>query len=114
VGGSASINATGNALNNVLTGSTGDNFLNGGAGADTLQGGTGNDTYSVDSVGDVVTETADAGIDTVRSWISYILGDNLENLTLVGSANTNATGNALNNALTDNAGDNSLNGRAGA
>ena len=112
--GSSSIDATGNALDNVLTGNTGDNFLNGAAGADTMAGGLGNDTYSVDSVGDVVTEAADAGIDTVRSWIGYALGDNLENLTLVGSANISATGNALNNVLIGNAGDNFLNGGAGA
>src|SRR5215468_5194626 len=112
--GSSSIDATGNALNNVLTGNDGDNFLNGRAGADTMAGGLGNDTYSVDSVGDVVTEAANAGTDTIRSWISYALGDNLENLTLAGSANTNATGNALNNVLTGNAGDNFLNGGAGA
>src|SRR5262249_18192355 len=78
-----------------------------------MAGGLGNDTYSIDSVGDVVTEAANAGTDTVRSWINYTLGDNLENLTLVGSANTNATGNALNNILTGNAGSNVLDGQAG-
>jgi len=111
--GTNAINATGNALNNVLTGNGGDNFLNGGAGADTMAAGFGNDTYSVDAIGDVVTEAGNAGTDTVRSWISYTLGDNLENLTLVGSANNSATGNALNNVLTGNAGDSFLNGGAG-
>jgi Ca2+-binding RTX toxin-like protein len=111
--GSANNSATGNALNNVLSGNVGDNFLNGGAGADTMAGGLGNDTYSVDAVGDVVTERASAGTDTIRSWISYTLGDNLENLTLIGSANNSATGNVLNNVLTGNVGDNFLNGGAG-
>src|SRR5262249_7671753 len=111
--GSANNSATGNAFNNILTGNTGDNFLNGGAGADSMAGGAGNDTYSVDGVGDVVTEAANAGTDTVRSWISYTLCDNLENLTLVGSGNTNATGNTLNNTLTGNAGTNKLAGGDG-
>jgi Ca2+-binding RTX toxin-like protein len=42
--GSAAINGTGNALNNMLTGNSGNNTLNGGAGNDTLDGGTGTDT----------------------------------------------------------------------
>src|SRR5262249_57012747 len=80
--GSSSIDATGNALNNVLIGNGGDNFLNGGAGADSMAGGLGNDTYSVDSVGDVVTEATNAGTDTIPRWVNYTLGANLQNLTL--------------------------------
>ncbi|HMO47928.1 MAG TPA: calcium-binding protein [Rubrivivax sp.] len=41
--GSAAINGTGNALNNVLTGNSAANTLSGGAGNDTLNGGAGND-----------------------------------------------------------------------
>jgi Ca2+-binding RTX toxin-like protein len=41
--GTAAINATGNALNNVLTGNAGANTLNGGEGLDTLNGGAGAD-----------------------------------------------------------------------
>ena len=40
-------------------------MLDGGAGNDTMTGGAGNDTYVVDSAGDVVTEAASAGTDTV-------------------------------------------------
>ena len=112
--GTANISATGNSLANLITGNSGSNRLDGGAGADTLIGGTGDDTYVVDNVGDVVIENPGEGRDTVRASISYTLGDNLENLLLTGSANIDAIGNELNNALTGNAGRNVLNGGEGA
>ncbi|MFM8342414.1 MAG: hypothetical protein ACKN9F_09380, partial [Methylomonas sp.] len=122
--GTASINGVGNELNNVLIGNSGNNqleggvgvdTLDGGVGADTLIGGSGNDTYIVDSVGDVVTETSTLAteIDTVQASVSYSLGANVENLTLIGTAAINATGNNLNNVLTGNAAANVLNGGAG-
>jgi Ca2+-binding RTX toxin-like protein len=104
---------TGNAANNVLNGGTGNDTLNGGAGNDTLIGGVGNDTYIVDTTGDVVSEAASTGIDTVNSSISYSLGANLERLTLTRNSAINGTGNALNNTITGNAANNTLNGGTG-
>ncbi|HEY9649692.1 MAG TPA: calcium-binding protein, partial [Coleofasciculaceae cyanobacterium] len=138
--GTQAINGTGNALNNTITGNSANNILSGGGGNDSLRGGagndtldggdgndtldggtgddilkggTGNDTYIVDTLGDQIIEFANAGIDTVRSSVSWILGDNLEHLTLTGTQAINGTGNALNNTITGNSANNILCGGAG-
>ncbi|AYQ28615.1 tandem-95 repeat protein [Polaromonas sp. SP1] len=111
--GTAAINGTGNALDNVLTGNSAANTLNGGVGADTLIGGAGNDIYIADA-SDTVVENANEGTDTVNADTSFTLGANLENLTLTGTAAVNGTGNTLNNVLTGNTAANVLDGGAGA
>ncbi len=74
-----------------------------------------NDTYYVDNTGDTVIEANGAGTDQVSSTVSFSLaGQYLENLTLTGSGNINATGNSLANTLTGNSGNNVLNGGTGA
>ncbi len=104
---------TGLAGDDTIHAAAGDDFLDGGTGADVMNGGLGNDTYVVDRVGDIVNELADEGTDTVRSSIAYTLGANVENLTLIGSANINGSGNALDNVLIGNSGNNTLTGGAG-
>jgi Ca2+-binding RTX toxin-like protein len=138
--GTASINGTGNDLDNEITGNTGANQLSGGnghdlltglsgndtliggAGNDTLDGGldqdsmaggTGDDTYVVERLSDVVTEVAGEGIDTIKTWVSLALPDNVENLWLVDTNAVTGTGNALDNVITGEGGNNVLSGGDG-
>jgi Ca2+-binding RTX toxin-like protein len=111
--GTANLYAIGNDLNNNVTGNSGNNTLNGGAGSDNLSGGSGDDTYIVDNAGDIVYELPNSGIDTVRSFINYTLPADIENLTLLGMANLNGTGNGLNNNIVGNSGNNTLVGGNG-
>ena len=119
--GTGNTNATGNTLDNLLVGNAGANILDGGAGADTLRGLGGDDKYVVDSVNDVVDESAggSGGYDRVYSTLSINLMDSthfkgsIEAVSLAGSGNFNVLGNALANSLIGNAGNNVLNGGAG-
>ncbi|MDO5693311.1 MAG: calcium-binding protein [Pseudomonadota bacterium] len=127
--GSDNLSATGNELDNVLTGNSGNNALSAGAGNDTLIGGTGidtmsggmgNDVYHLDSIHDVVVESANEGQDTVYSMVSnYVLSAHVENLVLGESDELwnsiyKGTGNDLDNTLTGNKGNNRLDGGGGA
>src|SRR5262249_15142182 len=97
----------------IINGLGGDDTLNGAGGADTMVGGLGNDTYVVDNTGDVVTENANEGTDTVQASVTYTLAANVENLTLTGGGNISGTGNSIGNALTGNSGANVLTGLDG-
>lgn len=106
--GGDAIDAQGNGLSNVLIGNAANNALDGSGGIDTMMGGFGDDTYTIDNVGDVVIELPGSGTDAIRSSVSYTIGNFVENLSLIGSSNVNATGNRAFNIIAGNAGDNVL------
>ncbi|MFA6232496.1 MAG: putative Ig domain-containing protein [Rhodanobacter sp.] len=110
---SQAVEGIGNNLANEISGNALNNWLDGSGGADTLTGGLGDDTYVVDNAGDLIVESAGEGTDTVRSFISWQLGDTLENLTLAGDAEIDGTGNAQDNVLSGNDGANRLEGGGG-
>jgi Ca2+-binding RTX toxin-like protein len=111
--GVSNIIGIGNELDNILTGNAGSNTLDGRGGADIMTGKLGNDVYFVNDAGDVVTEAANEGIDTVRSSIDAALSANVEKLYLEFGA-ADGTGNGLSNFIYGNASANKLDGGAGA
>lgn len=88
-------------------------YLGGSGGDDTMFGGQGNDVFVVGGVGDVVTEYAGQGEDTVRSSITYTLDIELEHLNLLGNANIQGYGNNKDNILQGNEGKNVMFGFKG-
>ena len=96
-----------------LVGGSGNDKLDGGTGNDRLEGGAGNDVYYADSSGDVIVEAPGEGTDRVFATADYVLGQNLELLTLTGAADISGYGNAIANTLTGNGGSNELFGLAG-
>jgi Ca2+-binding RTX toxin-like protein len=104
----------GDDLADTLSGLGGDDTLDGRGGADSLIGGLGNDIYVVDNAGDVVTENAGEGTDTVRTTLaSYTLQADVENLVGIALTGQSLTGNALANAITGGSGADTISGGAG-
>jgi Ca2+-binding RTX toxin-like protein len=79
----------------------------------TVNGGAGDDLYLVNSKTTAIEEQPEFGYDKVRSTASFSLGQNIEDLTLLGSKDTYARGNGDDNVLTGNSGDNEIRGYAG-
>jgi Ca2+-binding RTX toxin-like protein len=113
IGSAAADRLFGDANANSLNGGAGNDFLDGRGGADTLIGGSGNDTLVVDDARDVVVEQAGGGTDRVLSSISYVLGANLEELELSGTAVIDGVGNTLDNLIIGNRRANRLEGLDG-
>ncbi|MDB5441604.1 MAG: hypothetical protein JWM33_4031 [Caulobacteraceae bacterium] len=112
-GGDGDDRITGGAGADQIYGGDGKDKLDGGLGADHMAGGLGDDSYVVDDTNDIVVEAANEGTDLVSASASFVLGANVEKLTLTGAAAIDGTGNDLANTLTGNSGDNHLYGLAG-
>jgi serralysin len=119
--GTTAIDLSGNALKQTTTGNAGANTLKDGGGvADALNGLGGDDIYLVYAAGTTVAEAAGQGSDRVAAAVDFALGAgvHIEVLTTTSSGGTAAidlTGNALQQDITGNAGDNILHdGGAGA
>ncbi|PPD38444.1 MAG: hypothetical protein CTY16_20190 [Methylobacter sp.] len=108
----------GNNIANTLSGLDGNDTFDGGAGLDTLIGGKGDDVYRLSNDGDVITELANEGNDTIEvsttfSLLLSSLKGNVENLTLNGIAAADGTGTNGANKITGNSAANLLTGLAG-
>ena len=105
----------GNGGGDTLTGGAGNNLLDGGAGADFMAGGRNDDTYYVDNSLDIVTESANAGVDGVYTSLgAFTLGANFENLWGTSTVGQALTGNASDNYISGGEGNDTLNGAGGA
>ena len=93
---------------------------------DLFIGGVGNDTYILHSQLQAIAEIENEGIDTVKSTVSYVLGDHIENLMLVSPPERfddednvipplplDGTGNELDNVLIGSGDANVLSGLVG-
>jgi hypothetical protein len=112
--GSASIDGTGNLLDNVIIGNSGHNVLHGLAGNDVLQGGTGKDRIFGDSGNDVLVggngnDRLDGGLDN-----DTLSGAGGNDKILGGNGNDILNGNAGKDTLRAGYGNDTLSGSAGA
>lgn len=106
---------TGNEFNNTLLGNQGNNILNGGGGADAMHGYGGTDTYYIDHIGDFVFDSGAS--DIAYASVSYRLLGSVGTLAAIDAAATDPLslgGNFGANRIIANAGDNQLDGGAGA
>lgn len=112
-GGGSADELYGEAGDDLLYGGGGSDLLHGGTGRDRMEGGTGNDLYLVDNASDQVIEAANAGTDTVKSWVNYSVAANVEVLRLQGENDLAGVGTNSGEALVGQTGDNVLRGMGG-
>jgi beta-glucanase (GH16 family) len=96
-----------------LYGSAGNDSLWGDSSVNvTMHGGQGDDIYHLYSAINRAMEEPGGGIDTVETWMSYTLPDNIENLVVTGDGR-HAFGNADDNIVSGGSGKQTIDGGAG-
>ena len=120
--GSATVNGTGNVLNNKITGNSaanilsgmdGNDLLNGGAGSDTINGGTGLDTADFSDKSSSLNIALNAGRSTVTVDGETDTLISIENLK-GGSGSDKLSGDSADNVLAGGSGNDILKGGAGS
>ena len=114
--GTDSVTNSGAIIGDIKLGDGNDTFINrGGTVTGIVNGGVGADTYIVDSRALHLQEDgfSSQDIDTVKSSVSWVLGDNFEKLVLTGSRAINGRGNDQANMINYNAKSNVLTGMCG-
>lgn len=115
-GGAGNDSLQGGDGDDTLYGDIGNDLMYGGAGSNDLYGGKGNDYYYLTGTADRVHEDAGAGTDTIvlRTGAFRVMDDNVENLTVDTGAAADIRGNALNNTILGDLGDDTFYGYDGA
>lgn len=71
------------------------------------------DILVVDHTGDTISTSPSGGLDTVRTYVDYVLPSSIERMEALGVLNTRLVGNELDNRIVGNAGSNHLHGADG-
>ena len=108
LGGTGVNDVTLSGANALYTGTSGQDFITVSGTDDTVIAGTGNTEFIVNDPSAVIDVTAGSAVDSIISSVSYTAPANVDILTLTGTANISATGNAANDSLTGGAGQDTL------
>ncbi|MCP5073388.1 MAG: calcium-binding protein [Rhodobacteraceae bacterium] len=100
-------------IGDVRLGSGDDTFDGrGGTVVGSVYGSGGSNTYIIDDP-TILLLASQFAVDEVQTTVSWVLGENFDNLTLIDTGNTNGSGNDDANVITGNIGNNVLNGHGG-
>lgn len=99
-------------------GTNGNDRISGTKHADIMSGLRGNDTYVLNNRGDIVLENSKSGLDTIRTFVSIKIPQNVERVFVIGDPkdmgyDVSIAGNNQNNYVSGNCSNNYINGQRG-